>query len=454
MLRKLPFFAIDQALGAGLFFALSAPLAGCAGEPISEQALAGHRDFEIELAATVRDCLPVEPYVDRGLGLVGGVDFRGDRATGWLAFTKLSIEGQPDLRYTLGSSAFAGTVSRRSVQLTADVPYDDNAAPEDLLHLTMDLAWDAANLISGTAEGEWTLAADDMRWACPLTATVSGGPDTTAPGAVVPLGRRPFLPFEALAGYFTEPILADPVRLTTTAGGESVAASLALVRDQHERPYAFAIEPQVTWPEGTSVTARVDDLRDAAGNSASVPLGTFEVVSAPDSVANLGFESSLEHWITDPLPSEVPAVIGAVRAISEIEVQDEQGAPVVIEPPEGSAMALIEGGGRLIGHVVRQPAAARLRITIGVLDPTPEALHADAAGFRISAFGDDGLRVLADGSALPEIAKPAIPFSGFVTLSLELPSSMGEGIWIVIEPWGWAGPVHMPAVLVDQLAFE
>lgn len=412
--------------------------------------LQGHRDVDLLLDATVTDCGFAADVFAQRWGLTGSVDFAGSKASGWLALTSVAGATGPTARFTLGGKRFEGTVDGAAVHIDTDALFEPGGPPEDILALGLDLSWDADEAVAGSATGTWQLAAADMRCDMPFVATVTGGPDTTAPDARAFYDDRTVvLPFEAVSGSFTEPLATDAIALEA-----SHAATLSLARDAIGMPIRFALVPLTAWPTGGSVQATLRGLEDGAGNLADAALGRFAIQVAPDSGENPGFESGLDQWITDPLPPPEPWVIPGIRAATSLTEADLDGVEYTVTPPAGQWMALIDAG-RLIGHFAPPPGSSRITVQLGVLDPSAAWLRADGAGFRITAFTDREV-VLADGTDLPEAVDPAATFTGFVPLSLALPpgAGAGAGTWLIVEPWGYAPPVHLPRVVVDDLRVE
>lgn len=415
--------------------------------------LAGHQSFQIGVAATLGSCWQDAPEEEQRWTFVGAVDADADAdtAVGWLALNRVELlPGGEAASYTLGGAPFTGAVSGATLTTTTEVPFEEGAPPDDLFSIALALSWHRDLSISGTATGVWQVADENHRCDRPFTGVVSGGPDTTPPAAVAWLDDgRPLLPFEAVAGTFTEPVAPDSVSVSASVDGSSQDATLTLVRDATQAAWQFAIATNGFWPSPSTVRVDLDAFSDVAGNAAHAQLGPFAVVKTPDTLENPGFESGLEQWVIDPLPQ--PNVYGPVYRLASYGDVDLDGTPYTIPPPEGGYMALIDGGARLIGHVAPATPAARFKLYVGVLDPGAVSARADGVGFLLDIATPDGTFRAADGSALPEPANPAATFTGFALVSVELPEAARGGFWFVLQPFGFMPPVHVPTVLVDGI---
>lgn len=387
--------------------------------------------------------------------MVGSADLDAEPVTGWLALNGIRELDGEIARYTLGSGDFEGTLDGTTLLVeAAEVPYEEGGIPEDSLAFSLELTFRKDASIVGQAEGIWSWADANQRCEQPFTATVSGGPDRTPPGAVAWQNESsPVFPFDPITGYLTEPIAHAGVELAVEADTQPLDATLTLVDDHFGRPRAFRVTPAGTWPAGTNLTASLFALTDATGNTSDVVLGPFAIPDVPNSSANPGFELGLENWLRDPMGG---GGIPPISAIQGIQVQDENGETFIVDAPEGELMALIDFAGmRLVGHFEPGPSVTRVAVRVGVLDPTPDELKTHGAGFHISVFQNGTLTLLADGSALPdELPDAHGPFSGFVELDLPLPEAADLDCWLVVEAWGFMPPVHLPSLLVDDIRFE
>jgi hypothetical protein len=255
------------------------------------------------------------------------------------------------------------------------------------------------------------------------------------------------LPFDAITGTFTEPVVANEIELSLS---DAAQGTLALVNDRAGRPRAFEIVPAGTWEPGTTLTATLLSLRDGAGNRADAVLGSFDIPPEPDSTMNAGFEASLESgWLTDPAFEAG----GPLQILDSIVLLDDLGMPFTVTAPEGARMLFIPSvAARLIGHFAPTEPAQAVGLRLGVIDPTVEDVRQFPAGFRISVVSGTELSIIGDGRDLPEELPDARgEFAGFVDLTFALPEGSGDDFWLVVEPWGYAPPVHLPSLLVDDV---
>jgi hypothetical protein len=142
-----------------------------------------------------------------------------------------------------------------------------------------------------------------------------------------------------------------------------------------------------------------------------------------------------------------------VRALASLSLIDDAGDEFTVSAPEGDLMAYIDAVGmRLVGHLVPAEGDTRLELTLGVLDPTLADLKDYPAGFLISISSGPELTVIGDAEDLPdELPDARGQFSGFLNLSLPLPASAAAGFWLIVEPTGYAPPVHLPSLLIDDV---
>lgn len=75
-------------------------------------------------------------------------------------------------------------------------------------------------------------------------------------------------------------------------------------------------------------------------------------------------------------------------------------------------------------------------------------------GFVIELVIDGERVAVADGGDLEITYDPTATWTGFGTLSLDLPPSAAEGAWLIVQSTGFAPPIHVPNVLLDGLSFE
>jgi hypothetical protein len=423
--------------------------AGRGGEG-GDSTLDGRFELELELAAEASSCWSGQPSDERLWVLVGAVDFDAASAVGYLALNGVGRADGSIARYTLGSTDFEGSSNGWHTEWEAAVLYEEGGPPEDELAIKLELSFTDDGEVEGRAEGVWLQAEADLRCERPFTASVTGGPDRHAPGAVADQ-RDPFvlLPFDSITGYFTEPVAEQGIELRVETGGENVPARLALSKDRGGRPRGFEIVASDVWPGGAALSVELHSLRDAAGNEADVSLGPFLLPAEPDSASNAGFEDALAGWLTDPTYDSG----GPVQPASIMYFQDELGKTYSVTPPEGSRMMYIEAVGvRLIAHFAPAKPAKAVAMMLGVSDPTILNLRDFPAGFRVSVFSQGKLSVIGDGSDLPQVLPDARGnFTGFLDLTFPLPEGAGKDFWLVIEPWGYAPPVHLPSLLVDDV---
>lgn len=403
---------------------------------------------EHENSGTLGDC-PTDGKVGMTWSLVADLTREGASVTGWLAMTgQQSAQGEP-VEETNGSVAVQGTVSGSTVSLLG-------AAVYPLEFDAFDLVWEEGGAIGGTARGIWTFRENDYQCTLPFQAVIRGGPDTSAPKAVIPGAMgRPTLPFEPIEVTLNEPVVAEGIGAIASGAAGALPVSVSPVLDYRE---GFArklmLVPDPAWPVGETLSLSLSSLVDAAGNGGDLSLGEVSIPTPPASNGNLGFEESLDGWLSDPLPPKEPWVIGAVYTPSKVEGEDSAGTPYSIVPVEGTRMAQLFTGGRLIGFLKPPAGATRLIVPIGFVDSFPTELQEQKEGVRIQLVIDGKLTVVADGSDLPAITDPDAVWTGFGDVSIDLPASEAEGFWIVIEPSGFAPPIHVPEVLVDALSFE
>ncbi len=426
--------------------------AGAGGEGGQPFVLDGRRDFEIELDATVTACTPGDPSEQRGWLFVGQTNFNDAVVDGFLALSGVRLDDGTVGRYTVGSSSFEGTLEGATARFTVELLYEEGGPPFDLIEATFELEFARDGTIRGSAEGTWLEGGGDFRCDRPFTASVTGGPDETPPSAVAWQDESfPLFPFDAVAGYLTEPVVKDGVQVAASIDGEPAAAVLSWVDDAEQRPREFRVAPAGSWPAGSELTLSLSNLRDATGNHADVELGPFALPEVPPSAQNLGFEAGLEEWLTDPTSDGIGTP--PVRALASLRLVDDAGDEFTVNAPEGSLMAYIDAAGmRLVGHLVPAGGESRLELTLAVLDPTLADLKDYPAGFLISVFAGDELTVIGDAEDLPaELPDARGQFSGFLKLSLPLPPSAAAGFWLIVEPAGYAPPVHLPSLLLDDV---
>ncbi len=190
------------------------------------------------------------------------------------------------------------------IRLAGPTPDDPRESRVDVEQL--DARFDAATrTLEGTMTGVAHLPsamAHDVTNDCPMTATLTGKPDTTPPLALFPTLDSPQSPLYQPELSFSEPVtLAKGAPLVTVTAGGLV---LTVPFDPKEDPggavgYAKVPVPGHL-PLGATVTLEVSaDARDLAGS----PLGelrsmTFKTVPDPGLLSNPGFEGGKTGFVT------------------------------------------------------------------------------------------------------------------------------------------------------------
>lgn len=414
----------------------------------------GHHVLRVELALATDDpyeCLGEAPG-SPALAVVVDVTAADGEASGWIAGTAIG-NGATTIRVTEGSVAVEGSVADPALGLT---PF--TAFVTALDSFTFDAFALVATLdgtVHGEASGTWSIfnGSDAI---CDLTfsATITGGPDEERPTAWASRSdRRLNLPFEPIPLALTEPIEREGPAVEAKVSGSSVGAVLSPRADNARDGFAFALDvaPDGIWPVGGALSLTIGGLRDAAGNEGEAALEPIPLAPLPDSDPNLGFEQGLLGWLTDPLPPEAPGVTGVVYPAGSFSVVDDEGDPFVVTAPEGGTMAVVGIGGRLVGHLDPPSEATVLRLRIGLADPDVADLLLNGQGYAIRLVDATGATVETVTADASLHSPPMKSWSGFAEVEIPLPSSADGGFWIVIEPTGFAPPVHLPEVLVDAL---
>ncbi len=414
----------------------------------------GHRVLRLDLAASSDDpdhCFG-QGSVTVSWGVVLDVTVEGASGSGWLAGTEVQTDAGP-LRITAGSSAVEAAVADNRLSL-AD--FEGALTPSDHLHFsTFELVAKVSDRASGEAMGTWTFyAGGDFRCELPFTATIEGGPDLEAPSFWPPaVGVSPLLPFEPITFLLSEPIAAEGPSASAVVDARPVDTALELEADPGRQDFvrALSVASPSSWPAGAVLGITIDGLRDAAGNQPPAASLAVQLAAAPESDANLGFELGLAGWLTDPLPPEQPGVFGLVFPAAGYEVTDDQGKPFLIAPVEGQVMIVVGSTGRLIGHMLPTADATTLALSLAVADPDVPGILADAQGYHLTLLNMAGETVASLEGDPALFPNASAAWSGFARATLPLPTKRDGGLWLLVETVGFAPPVHIPDLIVDDI---
>ncbi|MFO0554145.1 MAG: hypothetical protein U0271_37540 [Polyangiaceae bacterium] len=409
-----------------------------------------HEVLELELDLTTDDsfgCLA--PGVAIRWGWIADLTVADAGVSGWLAPSEFAADSQ-SIRQAFQSSGVTGTVDGPALTLASSGVYLSPWDEVEIDALSLERAADGS--VTGSIAGGWTLFGGDSYCEVPFTASITGSADVRAPSVwLAREGLSPLLPFEPLELVATEAVVADSVVADVEIANQAAPSALSPIADTGRDGFArgLALSGSPAWPAGAALAIRLTGLEDAAGNDTMLELGPVALAVAPPSQTNPSFESAFAGWLTDPLQPTQPGVIGSVFVADHYEVIDDMGVSSDVLPADGGHMAVLSSNTRLIGYWAPQSGVTELSLSVGVTDiAVPELLMNDD-GFAVELHSEEGALT---GSVTPTTAlypDASSAWSGFATL--KLPVSETLGTWIIVKTTGFAPPVHVPVVLVDDL---
>jgi hypothetical protein len=312
--------------------------------------------------------------------------------------------------------------------------------------------------VEGTAAGSWS--SPDLSLACLIdfSATIEGAPDVTPPDAKLAAPEPALrLPYQSIAVTADEPLSLAKTTAAVRAGDVTVPANL--VFGAGERPgfaSSLSVAPVQFFPAGESISILLS-LVDAAGNARDVTLGPVATTPKKEAGTNLGFENGLDGWYADPPWSPDPGFSSRVDTLSGYPTYASDGSLLDVKPVAGSFLAYIQFGGRLMGHLVPPSGAKRLRLSAAVVHSPASELSSLGTGFLVQVFADGASVVKQDGQALLPVADPSAHWTGWGTITVDVPKEASSGFWVQVEPFiadGTSGGSGETTVLIDDIGFE
>jgi hypothetical protein len=409
----------------------------------------GNHVNELALALDYgEDEIPCGESPSAKLYLVSDLTFQDRLATGWIALSGMDPPRSGPPVSMAGSESLVGQVAAGVVTFDP-LRFSTGSAAWQFKDFTLRFYEDGK--VDGTAKGTYQNQGGDV--VCPVnfTGTLTGGPDVTPPSAAFKVPDPGLhLPFDPIAVTVDEPVHASAITAKVAAGGMPLPTQVFPQADKYPGlARALSLAPvKADWPAGVPLSVSLESLTDAAGHVRDVDLGTFEIAPALDAGNNLGFENGLSRWIADP------PQLAEVR--SSLQVSNENGQPIDVNPTEGASFAVVTVSCRLAAHLV-PPAGKKslhLQAAMANLDPSDKSTLIQSLSIKLFAQG--ALFASIDGTDLsgPDAPKTASTWTGWHELIVDLPAEAASGFWIQVQvkepaPFGFA-----PFALLDGLAFE
>ncbi len=361
----------------------------------------------------------------------------------WFAGSGRRARSGDVVRDTQGSAQVSGSFVGETY--TFDSLHLKNTDQTDFEGLVLSVADDGS--INGRVAGSWELIQGDERFYSAFTAAIAGSADDEAPGGRAIDISGPILPFQPIEAVFSEPIqVPESASLTATTEGGALPLEVTFLDDERAGfVTGVVVSTPGWWPTDAQVELRIDGITDAAGNVGSAELGTATITATPDSAENPDFEAGLDGWLPDPGTGHIVET----TQWHSTDVSAEGDPTVTILAPQGSTMAYVSGGIRLVGWFIPPLGATELCLTVGVLE-----CDVDGGGLDIDLiqpelvtnrhFGHDDLQ---------PFAYPEYTWSGFHELCMGLPEGEPSAFWMVITPTGRRPPVFFNDLLVDDVFF-
>jgi hypothetical protein len=418
--------------------------------------LGGHHVYTLDVVArSAKITCPIrvaDAIFHFGLDL----DVNDIAAQGWLSLAGVELAKGTPPAFDPESESMAGTLENGRAVFD---PFQLRMGQPLLLFPDFSLSAAEDGKIQGTASGNWETSDPDLGCLTSFTATITGVPDETPPDAtLVAPDPALHLPYQSIAVTADEPIFLAKTSVKVSAGGVPVPSNL--VFGAGKRPgfaNTLSVAPVTSFPAGESISISLS-LADAAGNSRDVSLGPITIAPKVESGKDLGFEGGLDGWYADPPWNPNPVQYSIVDTRPSYPTYASDGSPLDVMPVEGSLLAYVKLGGRLMGYLVPPAGAKRLRLSAAVVHGPAMELSQRGTGLLIQVFAEGAPVVKQDGTPLLPVADPSASWTGWGTIKVDLPAQASTGFWLQVEPFlsrGLGdGVLTETTVLLDDLAFE
>jgi hypothetical protein len=413
----------------------------------------GHHVYD--LAGVLRPgdepkCPGSNPGVNIRLNL--DIDVKDGGAEGWCALTGMNLGGFISPLFTVSSASVVGTKGRED--RTSCDGFQFPVGTNTLAFSVFILRPGSNGRISGMAAGTYIGTPSFLDCISTFTAVLGGVPDVTPPGAkLANLEFQMHMPFEPIQLTVDEPVSLTKTTFEVRAG--DAAVPVELVHGPVSRS-GFAdeldIAPLTSFPAGAPLSIVLHALTDAAGNSHDVELGPIDIAPEENTIDNLGFEQDLAGWLVDPPGNPEFSMPPGASTKPSLTMTAGNGALVDVKPAEGGLFATIKSG-RLVGHLVPPAGKTKLRLSAAVVHGPASEIESIDTGLKIEIFAEGAPVVEADGKSLLLLADPMAGWTGWGTITIDLPKEASSGFWIQVKP-RFPGAFPDFALLLDSFAFE
>jgi hypothetical protein len=303
--------------------------------------------------------------------------------------------------------------------------------------------------LHGTATGTVAVSCGDCFFNVPVTATLTGAPDVTAPSLLAGDGSAPSGPFDDFQVFTSEPLPATATASAVAGDGSRVALEPLLTKTEPPLVLGFA-KPDVVLAPGQGYAIDEGGLVDFAANAgdATAPLRLATFSAAP-LVPQDGFESTTGQ-------TGDGAVIVRAGPLAPIA----GGASVYL----GNAGAPMPGGvppgTTLLVRLARAPGTTKVTFTYREVMPGATTEFGYAGRVQVGSVG----RAVATSGPLPQPktgttqtwGAATVSVSDLGTMDLALPADATDEVVFAITATTFdCGPFLTGAgLLVDDLRVE
>jgi hypothetical protein len=416
--------------------------------PPASPTLQGHHFYVLDAVARSDDTVNC-PNAVATLHLGLDLDIQDIAAQGWMSLD--GVEGT-QAAFEVSSASMAGIVDGGLASFDG---FHFVSGEDVLFFTTFALVTAKGGNLVGVGSGGWTTNDPSQQCMASFTASITSAPDVAPPGATLTVPDPALhLPFESIDVRFDEPVALVKTTFEVRAGDLPVPAKL-LPAPGRRPGFAdrLAIAPVTSFPAGQSLSIAFS-LADAAGNAGDVLLGPLTIAPKGEAGKNLGFEGGLQGWLSDPPWSPDPAASSLVSAQPTYPVYGVDGSKLDVTPVEGSLLAAVRDGGRLVGYLVPPPGKTHLRLSAAVAHVPAFELDQLGTGILIQVFAEGAPVVKQDGKALLPIADPLVTWTGWGSITVDLPEEAAAGFWLQVEPFVFPKVGGATNVLLDDLSFE